>query len=201
MRVFVLDNYDSFTFNLVQLLGSLGARAEVHRNDTLEVDEVLGRRPTHLIVSPGPCSPREGGISCALVRAAMERGIPTLGVCLGHQCIAAAFGGRIVRADRPMHGKTSRIRHDGGGVFRNLPDPFRAGRYHSLMVDPRSLPAELEPTAWSDDGVLMGLRHRAAPVEGVQFHPESFLTERGGDLMRNFLAFRPPSRPRGRSRR
>jgi anthranilate synthase/aminodeoxychorismate synthase-like glutamine amidotransferase len=185
-HVFVIDNYDSFTYNLVQLLGMLDASVTVARNDRVTIDEIAGSMPTHLLVSPGPCTPDEAGISkAAILRFAPA--IPVLGVCLGHQCIGAAYGGVVRRAAAPVHGKTDAVHHDGRGLFRGLPDPFTATRYHSLVVD-GELPAELELSAWNADGVVMGLRHRTLPVEGVQFHPESVLTEVGGDLLRNFLA-------------
>jgi anthranilate synthase/aminodeoxychorismate synthase-like glutamine amidotransferase len=185
----VIDNYDSFTFNLVQYLWELGAEVQVHRNDELPVAAVLAARPERILISPGPCSPTEAGISLALIAAAAEHGIPLLGVCLGHQAIGQAFGGVVERAGRLMHGKTSRIVHDGRGVFAGLPSPFTAMRYHSLVVDER-LPDCLEATAWSEDRrELMGVRHRSRPIEGVQFHPESFLTEHGHQMLRNFLAF------------
>lgn len=185
----VIDNYDSFTWNLVQYFWELGAEVRVYRNDEKTVAEVLAERPDRLVVSPGPCSPTEAGISLALITAAARAGVPLLGVCLGHQSIGQAFGGVVRRADRLMHGKTSRIVHDGRGVFAGLPSPFTATRYHSLVVDD-ALPACLEATAWSEDRhELMGVRHRALPIEGVQFHPESFLTEHGHAMLRNFLAF------------
>ncbi|MDW8480135.1 MAG: aminodeoxychorismate/anthranilate synthase component II [Xanthomonadales bacterium] len=190
--VLVIDNYDSFTFNLVQYLGELGAAVEVHRNDGIDVAGVRARAPSHIVISPGPCTPNEAGISVELVRA-MAAEVPILGVCLGHQAIGQAFGGRIVRARRIMHGKTSRIVHDGRGLFAGLPSPFTATRYHSLVIEQASLPPELEVTAWSlaEDGVreeIMAVRHRELPVFGVQFHPESILTEHGHALLRNFLA-------------
>jgi anthranilate synthase/aminodeoxychorismate synthase-like glutamine amidotransferase len=182
----VVDNYDSFTYNLVQYLGELGAEVEVRRNDAITLDEIAARRPAGIVVSPGPCTPNEAGISVpAIERFAGE--IPILGVCLGHQSIGAAFGGRIVRAPRIMHGKTSPIHHDGRGVFRELPNPFEATRYHSLVIDPASLPAVLEVSAWTEQGEIMGVRHRELPVEGVQFHPESILTLAGKQLLQNFL--------------
>jgi anthranilate synthase component 2 len=187
----VIDNYDSFTWNLVQYFWELGAEVRVWRNDEKSVAEVLAERPSHLVVSPGPCSPNEAGISLELIAAAAQAGVPLLGVCLGHQSIGQAFGGVVRRADRLMHGKTSRIVHDASGVFAGLPSPFTATRYHSLVVDD-ALPACLVATAWSEDRhELMGVRHRTLPIEGVQFHPESFLTEHGHAMLRNFLAFRP----------
>ncbi len=184
--VLVIDNYDSFTYNLVQYLGELGEKVHVVRNDKVSLNEVEDLRPARIVISPGPCTPKEAGISCDLILAFAGR-IPILGVCLGHQCIGAAFGGRIVRAERLMHGKTSLIQHDGGTIFRNLPNPFEATRYHSLVVERESLPACLEITAQTVEGELMGLRHREHQVEGVQFHPESILTAVGKDLLRNFL--------------
>lgn len=189
--IFVLDNYDSFTFNLVQYFGELGAEAVVGRNDTLSVDELFALGPAGIVISPGPGVPSEAGISVPLVRAAAERGTPLLGVCLGHQAIGEAFGGRVVRATRLMHGKTSEVRHDGRGVLAGLPSPFTAMRYHSLMVEDRDLPKELEPTAWStDEGwgeELMAVQHGRKPIHGVQFHPESIGTPDGKKLLRNFL--------------
>jgi anthranilate synthase component 2 len=186
VRVLLIDNYDSFAFNLVQALGTLGAEVLVRRNDAVGVDEALALAPDAVVLSPGPCTPKEAGVSVDLVRAAAQRRLPLLGVCLGHQAIGAAFGARIVRAPRPVHGKTSRIAHDGRGVFQGLPDPFTAMRYHSLVVE-EPLPAELEATARADTGELMGLRHPALPIEGVQFHPESYRTREGPALLANFL--------------
>ncbi len=187
----VLDNYDSFTYNLVQYAGELGADPVVYRNDTLGVEEALALRPRAIIVSPGPCTPTEAGISVALIRAAAGR-IPVLGVCLGHQAIGEAFGGRVVRASRLMHGKTTPVAHNGHPLFRDIPAPFEAMRYHSLVVSPEELPAELEVTAWSDDRAagseIMALCHRELPVFGVQFHPESVGTAPGKRLLANFLA-------------
>lgn len=185
--IVVIDNYDSFTFNLVQLLGALGAETRVIRNDRLTAAEVQSLRPAALVVSPGPCTPREAGISCEIIRRCAGV-VPILGVCLGHQCIGAAFGAEIVRARRLMHGKVSAITHDGRGVFAGLPNPFDATRYHSLAVRREGLPTCLEVTAVAEDDEIMGLRHRTAPVEGVQFHPESILTREGERLVRNFVA-------------
>jgi anthranilate synthase/aminodeoxychorismate synthase-like glutamine amidotransferase len=180
--VLVIDNYDSFTYNLVQALDALGATTDVVRNDV----DLEKRSPDRLLISPGPRGPREAGTSIDAVRRWAGR-VPILGVCLGHQCVAAAFGASVTRARRPMHGKTSRTRHDGRGVFQGLPDPFTAMRYHSLVVDETTLPPELRVTARAEDGEIMGLRHAEWPVEGVQFHPESYRTEAGLDLLRNFL--------------
>lgn len=187
----MIDNYDSFTYNLVQYLGELGAEVRVYRNDALTVEEVERLKPERIVISPGPCTPNEAGISLELIRRIGGR-IPILGVCLGHQAIGQAYGGKIVHAGRVMHGKTSAIRHTGRGVFRGLPDRFEATRYHSLVIDKQSLPACLEITAWTEnaDGSLeeiMGVRHASLPVEGVQFHPESILTQHGHTLLRNFL--------------
>ncbi len=184
--IVLIDNYDSFTYNLVQALGELGAELRVFRNDEITVGEIEGLSPSHLLISPGPCTPREAGISVEAIRHFAGK-IPILGVCLGHQSIGYAFGGKVVRAERLMHGKTSMIRHDGRGVFAGLPNPFEAMRYHSLVVEERSLPECLEPTAWSEKDELMGLRHRELKVEGVQFHPESILTPEGNRLLKNFL--------------
>lgn len=185
--VLIVDNYDSFTFNLYQYIGELGARPRVVRNDALSADEALAQESERIVVSPGPCTPNEAGISVELIRKAAGR-VPVLGVCLGHQALGQAFGGRVVRAQRLMHGKTSEIHHDGRTIFTGLPSPFTATRYHSLIVDRGSLPECLEVSAWTDDGVVMGLRHKQFPVEGVQFHPESILTSVGKQLLRNFLA-------------
>jgi anthranilate synthase/aminodeoxychorismate synthase-like glutamine amidotransferase len=185
-RILVIDNYDSFTYNLVQYLGELGVEPRVHRHDALTLQEITALDPAGVVISPGPGTPDDAGLSMEVIRAfAGER--PVLGVCLGHQCIAQVFGGRIVRAGQVMHGKTSLIRHDGRGVFENLPDPLEATRYHSLVVDRASVPDVLEISAETDDGTIMGLRHREHAVEGVQFHPESILTVSGHDLLRNFL--------------
>ncbi len=186
----VLDNYDSFTYNLVQYAGELGADPVVYRNDALTVDQAIGLGPAAIVISPGPCTPREAGISVPLVRAAAGR-IPLLGVCLGHQAIGEAFGGRVVRADRLMHGKTTVVAHSGHPLFRRLPERFEAMRYHSLVVSPQGLPSELEVTAWSSDrpqgSEIMALCHRMLPVYGVQFHPESVATVEGKRLLENFL--------------
>ena len=189
-RVLVIDNYDSFVYNLVQYLGQLGADPVVHRNDDLDVASALGLDPDGILISPGPGRPEDAGISLELIGAAAERGVPVLGVCLGHQCIGQLYGGRVVR-HAVMHGKTSEITHDGRGVFRGLPDPLVATRYHSLVVEPTSVPAGLETSAWAEDGTVMGLRHRDLPVEGVQFHPESILTDSGHELLANWLATVP----------
>ncbi|HLN16430.1 MAG TPA: aminodeoxychorismate/anthranilate synthase component II [Acidimicrobiales bacterium] len=187
VRVLVIDNYDSFVYNLVQELGELGADPVVFRNDAIDVAGIRREAPDALLISPGPGRPEQAGVSLAVVRE-LGPELPLLGVCLGHQCIGQAFGGRIVAAPRLMHGKTSEIHHGGQGLYAGLPDPFVATRYHSLVVDPGSVPAELEVTASAEDGVVMGLRHRSLPVEGVQFHPESILTPSGPGLLANFLA-------------
>jgi anthranilate synthase/aminodeoxychorismate synthase-like glutamine amidotransferase len=185
LHVLVVDNYDSFTYNLVQYLGELGAELEVVRNDAATVDDLLGRSWDRVVVSPGPCTPNEAGISIEAMRRFPEAGVPTLGVCLGHQSLAQAFGGKVVR-HLPVHGKTTEIEHDGSGLFAGLPSPLTVGRYHSLVVDPE-LPGVLEPTAWGG-GVLMAMRHRELPALGVQFHPESVLTPDGKRLLETFLA-------------
>ena len=182
----MIDNYDSFTYNLVQYLGELGAEVKVVRNDEVTVDEIEGMRPEKIVISPGPCTPNEAGISLATI-ARLGGRIPILGVCLGHQAIGQAYGGKVVHAKTLMHGKTSPILHDGHGVFAGLPSPFTATRYHSLAVERASLPECLEVTAWTEDGEIMGLRHRTLAVEGVQFHPESILTEHGHALLKTFL--------------
>ena len=184
--IVMLDNYDSFTYNLVQYLGEMGEDLRVYRNDEVTVDQVLDMAPDQLIISPGPCTPTEAGISVPLIQAAAGR-IPLLGVCLGHQSVGQAFGGEIVRADRLMHGKTSPVHHRGEGVFHGLPSPFEATRYHSLVIRRESLPDCLEVTAETDIGEIMGVRHRELPVQGVQFHPESVLTECGKQLLANFI--------------
>ena len=187
----MIDNYDSFTFNLVQYLQTLGAEVKVVRNDALSVDGIAALNPSHIVVSPGPCTPNEAGVSLEVIRR-LGASTPILGVCLGHQSIGQIYGGDVIRAGNIMHGKTSPIRHEGKGVFAGLPDGYEATRYHSLVVDKATLPAELEITAWTEnaDGSMeeiMGLRHREHPVEGVQFHPESILTQHGHALLRNFL--------------
>ncbi len=186
-RVLVIDNYDSFVYNLVQYLGEFGAEPVVHRHDAITVDEMVAIEPDAVLVSPGPGRPEDAGLSLAAIeRFALGR-VPVLGVCLGHQCIGQLYGGRVVRAPRVMHGKTSEITHTGTGVFRGLESPLTATRYHSLVVAADSIPADLEVTATSEDGLVMGLRHRSLPVEGVQFHPESILTDAGHDIVGNFL--------------
>jgi anthranilate synthase component 2 len=184
--ILLLDNYDSFTYNLYQDLCELGADVLVKRNDEISVGEAAALAPERIVVSPGPCTPNEAGISVALIRELGAR-VPVLGVCLGHQALGAAFGGAVVRAPQVMHGKRSAIHHSGAGVFAGLPEPFLATRYHSLIVRRDDLPDCLEVTAWTDDGLIMGLRHREYPTQGVQFHPESIMTEAGKDLLRNFL--------------
>ena len=185
-RVLLIDNYDSFTYNLAQAFGVLRCRIDVHRNDAITVAQARRLKPTHLVISPGPGTPRKAGRSNSMIRAFAEK-IPVLGVCLGHQCIGHVFGARIVRADRLMHGKTSKIYHDHRGLYRGLSNPFEATRYHSLIVADRRLPKQLEITAHTADGEIMGLRHRKLRVEGVQFHPESIMTAAGLDLLRNFV--------------
>ena len=184
--ILMVDNYDSFTYNLVQYLGELGQEVKVVRNDEVSIEAIEGLHPERIVISPGPCTPNEAGISLGIVRRFAGR-VPILGVCLGHQAIGQAFGGRIVHAKQLMHGKVSRIHHTGTGVFRGLPSPYQATRYHSLAIERESCPEALEVTAWTDDGEIMGVRHRSQPVEGVQFHPESILTEHGHALLGNFL--------------
>ncbi|MDR7433866.1 MAG: aminodeoxychorismate/anthranilate synthase component II [Armatimonadota bacterium] len=185
-KVLVIDNYDSFAYNLVQALGELGADPVARRNDEITLEEIASMRPLGIVLSPGPCTPQEAGISLAVVRR-FSGAIPILGVCLGHQCIGEAFGGKVVRAPLPMHGKTSMIHHDGKTIFASLPNPILATRYHSLIVELEGLPECLEVSAWSSDGLIMGLRHRQFLVEGVQFHPESILTTHGKEILQNFL--------------
>jgi anthranilate synthase/aminodeoxychorismate synthase-like glutamine amidotransferase len=184
--ILVIDNYDSFTYNLVQYLGEMGVEIEVARNDELTIDEILNKNPSHLLISPGPCSPKEAGISVEIIKQLGGK-LPILGVCLGHQSIGYAYGGDIVRAKKLMHGKTSQISHDGKGVFKGMPNPFKATRYHSLAIRKETLPDCLVVTAESEEGEIMGVRHKSLPVEGVQFHPESILTESGRILLRNFI--------------
>jgi para-aminobenzoate synthetase component II len=186
--ILLIDNYDSFTYNLVQRLGEIDPNVDLRvvRNDQITIEEIEACQPSHLIISPGPCTPSEAGISNEVVRR-FGPTVPLLGVCLGHQCIGAALGGRIVRADRIMHGKTSGIHHDGKGIYRGLPNPFEATRYHSLVIEPGTLPEELELVAWTEENEIMGVRHKNFPLEGVQFHPESFLTLEGIKLLKNFL--------------
>lgn len=182
----MIDNYDSFTYNLVQYFGELGADVRVYRNDAITLEEIEALAPAKIVISPGPCSPAEAGISVATIKHFAGK-LPILGVCLGHQSIGAAFGGKVVHAKRLMHGKTSPIHHADGGVFRGLPNPFTATRYHSLAVERESLPDCLEVTAWTEDGEIMGMRHKTLDIEGVQFHPESIMTEGGHHLLKNFL--------------
>ena len=182
----MVDNYDSFTYNLVQYLGELGEEVRVVRNDAMSVDELAALKPARIVISPGPCSPTEAGVSVEVIQKLTGR-VPILGVCLGHQCIGAALGGRVVRADRIMHGKTSPIVHDGKTLFRDLSNPFDATRYHSLVIERATLPSELEVSAWTAEGEIMGVRHTSKQLEGVQFHPESILTLEGKHLLQNFL--------------
>lgn len=187
----VIDNYDSFTFNLVQYLGEMGVEMQVHRNDQITVEQALALRPSRVLISPGPCSPNEAGLSNDLIRAFADRGTPILGVCLGHQCIAHTFGAKVVVNHRMMHGKTSPIFHNGKGLFKNMPNPFNATRYHSLVAQRDTIPDFLEVTAWTEEGEVMGLQHRSMPIYGVQFHPESILTENGRTILKNFLELSP----------
>ena len=190
MKLVMIDNYDSFTYNLVQYFGELGADVEVFRNDEIDIAGIEGRRADRLVISPGPCSPAEAGISVEAIRHFAGK-LPILGVCLGHQAVGAAFGGRIVRAQQLMHGKTSVITTTREGVFAGLPERFAVNRYHSLAIDKNSSPAVLKTTAWTDDGEIMGVRHEALPIQGVQFHPESILTEHGHAMLKNFLEQTP----------
>jgi anthranilate synthase/aminodeoxychorismate synthase-like glutamine amidotransferase len=185
--ILLIDNYDSFTFNLVQFFGDLGAECVVKRNDALSAEEALALRPEAIVLSPGPCTPNDAGICLDVVKLAAERKMPLFGVCLGHQAIGQAFGGQVVRAREPVHGKTSEVFHDNTDIFAGLPSPFTATRYHSLIVQQSTLPASLVPTAWVEDGTIMGLRHATLPIYGVQFHPESIATAYGHDILRNFL--------------
>jgi para-aminobenzoate synthetase component 2 len=191
--ILVIDNYDSFTYNLVQYLGELGAAVEVRRNDAVSVEDIRGIAPTGVLISPGPGRPEEAGVSLDLI-AKLGATTPIFGVCLGHQSIAQHFGASVVRAERLMHGRTSEIHHEGRGVFESLPSPLTATRYHSLIVERDTIPDEIEVTAWTDRGEVMGIRHTTLPIEGVQFHPESFLTEHGHELIRNWLSTLPASR-------
>ena len=186
--IVLIDNYDSFTYNLVQRLGEIDPQIPLHvaRNDRITPEEVAALHPSHIIISPGPCTPLEAGVSNAVVER-FAATVPLLGVCLGHQCIGHTFGGEIVRADRIMHGKTSMIHHDGKGIYKGMPNPFEATRYHSLVIKPGTLPDDFDVVAQTDQGEIMGVRHKRFPLEGVQYHPESFLTERGIDLLRNFI--------------
>jgi anthranilate synthase/aminodeoxychorismate synthase-like glutamine amidotransferase len=193
LRIVMIDNYDSFTYNLVQYLAEIsGTKIRVFRNDAITADGIRQERPTHLVISPGPCTPTEAGVSLEAITA-LAGECPILGVCLGHQSIGQAYGGKVIRGEAPVHGKTSLVHHDRRGVFAGLPQPFVATRYHSLVVD-RALPPVLECSAWTQDGVIMGIRHKEFSVEGVQFHPESLLTIAGKDLLRNFLTHREPRR-------
>ena len=184
--ILVIDNYDSFTYNLVQYLGELGAEVQVFRNDAITLEQITALRPAKILVSPGPCDPSQAGISCEVIWK-FGPTIPTFGVCLGHQCLGHVFGGKVVRAARLMHGKTSLICHDGRGVFAGMPNPFEATRYHSLLVQREGLPSDLEISADTDQGEIMGLRHKKFPIHGVQFHPESILTQDGKRILKNFL--------------
>ncbi len=186
--IVLIDNYDSFTYNLVQRLGEIDPAVELRvlRNDQVSLDEIEASHPSHLIISPGPCTPLEAGISNAVIERFGSR-VPLLGVCLGHQCIGHTFGARVVRADRIMHGKTSMIEHDGRSIYQGVPSPFEATRYHSLVIQPGTLPDEFDVVAWTDQGEIMGIRHKTLPIEGVQYHPESFLTHEGIRLLKNFL--------------
>ncbi|MBW7897301.1 Aminodeoxychorismate/anthranilate synthase component 2 [Candidatus Brocadiaceae bacterium B188] len=185
--ILIIDNYDSFTYNLVQQIGAFGAKMEVFRNDKVSLDEIEGKKPDHIIISPGPCTPKEAGISNDIIKHFTGK-IPILGVCLGHQCIAYSYGAEVIRARRLMHGKTSMIKHDGKTIYKGLSNPFEATRYHSLIVKEDTLPDCIEVTARADDDEVMGIRHKEYPLEGVQFHPESFLTAEGPKLLKNFLA-------------
>ena len=185
--ILMIDNYDSFTYNLVQYLGVLGSEVGVHRNDKITLDEIESMKPERIVISPGPGTPQSAGITISMIERFHPKKVPILGVCLGHQAIGAAFGGRVLHAARIMHGKTSEISHDGRGVFRDLPDPITATRYHSLAVERKSLPSCLEVSAEAEDGEIMGLRHQEYPVEGIQFHPESILTKEGMNILKNFI--------------
>jgi len=191
VRILLIDNYDSFTYNLVQAFAAGGAQVCVFRNDAIGKDEAVALQPTHLVISPGPGRPQDAGVSEQMIATFSEQ-IPMLGVCLGHQCLVSYFGGRIVRAERLMHGKTSLVKHDDGSLFAGMSQPFAAGRYHSLCADPQTLPAELELTAETERGEIMGVRHKSLPLNGVQFHPESILTPEGSKLLANFLRMTTP---------
>ena len=193
--ILVIDNYDSFVYNLAQYLGELGWEPVVYRNDRITLDEIERLNPSHVVISPGPCTPLEAGISNDVIWRFAGR-IPMLGVCLGHQCIGYVYGGKVVRAAVPTHGKSSVVYHDSRTVYRNLPNPIEAGRYHSLIVKKENLPSSLEITAWTDEGRVMGIRHKDYVVEGIQFHPESIMTETGHDILRNFLKYRQPRWPK-----
>jgi para-aminobenzoate synthetase component 2 len=186
--ILLIDNYDSFTYNLYHYLGELGAEVRVYLNDKISCDEIAQIKPEKIVISPGPCTPKEAGISCAVIQRFAQH-VPILGVCLGHQCIGAAYGGRIVRAPEIMHGKLSDVFHDSQTIYRSLKNPLPAMRYHSLVIDPTSLPSEFAVSAHTSDNVIMGIRHRTLPLEGVQFHPESILTEEGKGLLKNFLDY------------
>ena len=188
--ILIIDNYDSFTYNLYQYFSELGAQVQVARNDQITLAEIAALAPERIVISPGPCTPNEAGISCDVI-ARFGQTIPVLGVCLGHQAIGQVFGGRVIRAPKPIHGKTEQIFHDGVGIFAGLPNPFTATRYHSLIVERQTLPSDLEITAWTNDGLIMGLRHRTLPIMGVQFHPESILTTDGKELLQHFLEVEP----------
>lgn len=192
-RIVVLDNYDSFVYNLVQYLGELGAEPLVFRHDAIDLDGIRALEPAGVLISPGPGRPEDAGVSNDAIMGLGGSGVPVLGVCLGHQCIGQVFGGRVVRAPSVMHGKTSMVHHDGRGALAGLPDPFQATRYHSLIVESDSVPDVLQVSAWTDDGAVMGLRHRELPIEGVQFHPESILTDGGHQLLANWLGLDPPT--------
>jgi para-aminobenzoate synthetase component 2 len=194
--VLLIDNYDSFTYNLVQAFLILGAEVDVYRNDAISVEQALARQYSHLVISPGPGTPRDAGVSMPMIAAFSGR-IPIFGVCLGHQSLVEVFGGKVVRAARLMHGKVSPVMHDGKGLYAGMRQNFEAGRYHSLIAEPESIPAELEVTARTAEGEIMGIRHRSLPIEGVQFHPESVLTPDGPELMRNFLKENPKGNPKG----
>lgn len=186
--ILLIDNYDSFTYNLFHYLGELGAKVEVFRNNRISIGDIARMKPEKIVISPGPCTPKEAGISCDVISRFAEK-IPILGVCLGHQCIGAAFGGEVIRAPSIMHGKLSEVRHDSRTIFRSIKNPFAAMRYHSLVINPKHLPADLSISARAADNVIMGLRHKRFPVEGVQFHPESILTDEGKKLLKNFLDY------------